>query len=614
MAIPENNLLCGTSSDSAGSKETGEKHDCQPFVPLSKFQALLKLSFEVFALLLSTSALAAIIVTLKKYDGRPPPESTYLNVNTLVAIFSTILRATVAYVVAEVIGQSKWRWMQTARPLRHLEKFHNASMGPWGSFQLLFLTWKPSVNILSAIVIILSAAIGPFSQQAATNNVCHGSKLHGYAAWVRIASSQQSSMEYYPARIATAINGLMYGASDSSAATSSLFQCRSSNCTFGDDYPAITHASIGICSSCTDVISGMKEIERGGDTYHQFAEGTKFSVSMSERFLDMSVTLESPRESSLYGGLYGDNITVSTITLRSRGNPIAANCTIYPCIRYYNANVTDGLFNESVISQAPMELHQAGDDPMAPMAPTDFFFIALMDPCFIDGRRYSKLNISSDRLSRTWKTHHSTFRAPAECVRYIDPSFYGSLYSFLHEAVAGSCGPNPFGGGPTGCDQNKWWISALFRERNATFESISGAFDGMATAITNQMRAEMGLVVPGRETKTYICLRVNWLWLLYPAALLILATIALVGAIGQSLHHRGRLPVWKSQILPLLFYNVGTQQAQGSFESVPLLQVDQMEALADKTRARFNTRTNTVGFIVVEKADSVVTAPTQQVY
>ncbi|KAF6820092.1 hypothetical protein CPLU01_12866 [Colletotrichum plurivorum] len=496
--VPENDHFRSASTDHASSRQTAKEDSSQAFEPLAKSRTLFKWVFEILALLLSASAFVAIIVILKKYDGKPPPGSAYLNINTLVAIFSTILRASVAYIVAQIIGQSKWQWMENARPLRHLERLHNATTGPWGSLKYLFLTWEPLVGIISAVVIILSAAIGPFSQQAATKNVCHGPKLSGHEASLRFALGTGTTMEDR-AKMATAINGLMYGASDSFAATSSLYSCGSSNGTFGDDYPAITHASAAICSACTNAVSSMKGFDRGKDgVYYQFAEGTNFSVSASQRRLDMTVTFESPREDH-WGVISGENITVSTVALGWTENPAAANCSIYPCVRYYNANVTNGVFEEIVISQAPTELYVAEDL----VFPTNPDFLVLIDPCFQASGRYDKSNISSDRSSRTWTTSHSSFRAPRECVGYTSSQFYRTLYTFLSETVAGSCGNDTVGQGPRGCDQNKWWISALFRERNATFESISGAFDRMATAITNQMRAEMGLVVPGRETETY---------------------------------------------------------------------------------------------------------------
>lgn len=100
-AVLESGSTRGIPSDDSSSREGTFKDAHEPFRPPNKSQTLSKWRFEILALFVSMSAFAAIIATLEKHDGKPPPESAYLNVSTLVAIFSTTLRATVAYVVAE---------------------------------------------------------------------------------------------------------------------------------------------------------------------------------------------------------------------------------------------------------------------------------------------------------------------------------------------------------------------------------------------------------------------------------------------------------------------------------------------------------------------------------
>lgn len=57
--------------------------------------------FEVLALLVSITSFAAIVILLVLYDKKPQPEFAYsLNINTFIAIFTTILRATLVFMVA----------------------------------------------------------------------------------------------------------------------------------------------------------------------------------------------------------------------------------------------------------------------------------------------------------------------------------------------------------------------------------------------------------------------------------------------------------------------------------------------------------------------------------
>jgi hypothetical protein len=62
----------------------------------------------VVGLLVSIAALIAV------YDGKPTPEwGGRINLNALLALLSTILRATLVVVVSQIISQRKWEWYVT---------------------------------------------------------------------------------------------------------------------------------------------------------------------------------------------------------------------------------------------------------------------------------------------------------------------------------------------------------------------------------------------------------------------------------------------------------------------------------------------------------------------
>ncbi|KAF6830869.1 hypothetical protein CPLU01_07058 [Colletotrichum plurivorum] len=168
------------------------------------------------------------------------------------------------------------------------------------------------------------------------------------------------------------------------------------------------------------------------------------------------------------------------------------------------------------------------------------------------------------------------------------------------------------------CD-DRWWLDALHRSGNATFESISAAIDSMITSLTNHMRirgenwegTSSGFVT-GSVMQTAICVQVDWFWLAYPAALLCITTILLAIACVQSYQSRERQPVWKSAILPLLFYDVETEQRrkyaqqQDRGDSVPLLQLK--KSWRSWPVARFETRVGDVGFAVEDEDEKEVSS------
>lgn len=114
---------------------------------------------EIFSPLLAIAALIAIAVTMSEYNKKEQPAWKYtINLNNLIAILSTLLRACMVAVVEEgkinvgsdecvnwlcmcsVISQLKWLWFRRPMPLQHLSHFDTAARGPWGSLRLLFRT------------------------------------------------------------------------------------------------------------------------------------------------------------------------------------------------------------------------------------------------------------------------------------------------------------------------------------------------------------------------------------------------------------------------------------------------------------------------------------------
>lgn len=73
-----------------------------PCRPLTKLATLRAWTFELLALVVSVASFVAIIILLKMYDGcRQPSFSFSIGVSTLIAVFTTALRASMMFTVAE---------------------------------------------------------------------------------------------------------------------------------------------------------------------------------------------------------------------------------------------------------------------------------------------------------------------------------------------------------------------------------------------------------------------------------------------------------------------------------------------------------------------------------
>jgi hypothetical protein len=108
---------------------------------------------------------------------------------------------------------------------------------------------------------------------------------------------------------------------------------------------------------------------------------------------------------------------------------------------------------------------------------------------------------------------------------------------------------------------NKWWLSGLYNNGNATFATISATMDDVATALTDSMRlasvADDGLnennTVNGTVWKADVCTEFSWRWLLFPLALIAFSVVSLVLMILSTAFSEDQIPVWKSSILPFLY-------------------------------------------------------------
>jgi hypothetical protein len=87
------------------------------------------------------------------------------------------------------------------------------------------------------------------------------------------------------------------------------------------------------------------------------------------------------------------------------------------------------------------------------------------------------------------------------------------------------------------CSAERWWLQNLYNSGLASFESISNIMDNVAMAITDSARAQPfpGVsYVSGTIWHTTICTEFNWPWLIFPAALIILAALSLASTVGSG--------------------------------------------------------------------------------
>ncbi|KAK4231687.1 hypothetical protein QBC38DRAFT_465306 [Podospora fimiseda] len=263
--------------------------------------------WEIVTVWIAIAVIIAIFVILDKFDGRSTSEWVWkINLNTLTAILATILRAALMYPVAQIISQEKWLWFASSpKRLSDLDTFEDGSRGPWGALLLfpLIVRHRP-LTIMAIFVLVLSLGIGSFVQQATRTSDCP-KEINTDDVYIPVIQNLTSASE------ATGVNER----GSPTTLESSLFDkrlrfqntvsfftpngddsvvlasCSAPECHFPEwgflekDRPGwvlteeakhnqVTHASMGLCSSCVDVSSlatpKLTTGQNGSSTAHIF--------------------------------------------------------------------------------------------------------------------------------------------------------------------------------------------------------------------------------------------------------------------------------------------------------------------------------------------------------
>lgn len=110
-------------------------------------------AWEYAGALVSIGATIFLVVVLREADQQQQRPwmigRTQLTLNTVVAIISTVIRASLLVMTAGALNQASWNWFarepqnreqRPGRPLKDLELFGEAASSSWASLKLLYQT------------------------------------------------------------------------------------------------------------------------------------------------------------------------------------------------------------------------------------------------------------------------------------------------------------------------------------------------------------------------------------------------------------------------------------------------------------------------------------------
>lgn len=569
---------------------------------------------EVCSVVLAIGLIAAIISILAHFNGQTVPDwPLTINLNTLIALLATLSRALILLVVAEIIGQTKWSWFsRQPRPMNALQRFDSASRGLLGSMSLLFTAPGSIFSLAGSLVVIVSLAMGPFAQQAIKSIDCEQYVPDANAS-IPIAHHVAGEDEFY--RLGAGIwlvtvdmqgalvNALVNpGGNDSTVAPT----CQTGNCTFSSDSTNITYSSIGLCSLSIDTTTFVSKVRANtNDTIspqfnYTLPNGLNINIDLTNaqqtQFMHVGRSSDNMTwATSAWSDEFRDlaplsiyNLTVLEFTKASCANStscphnvkptlarlgvwdyISVTSILYPCMRNYHAKVEKGTFQETVVSTVPArenwpELH------LANVSWANINYTALKTPCVIDDKEYSIQNNFSDvprspgRIFTPVAVDGVEYTAPDECLYKMWYIYGMAINRFLEQTLlAGSCYlHDDMWIGTLYCPDN-WWLEPFYYGGNATFDTLSAAVGNIATGATNKLRVigssnyEPGTheLASGAVMRTTVCTVFDWRWLLLPIILVAVTAILLVLMVIQSSRNPEQ-PVWKSSLLPFIFYGV----------------------------------------------------------
>ncbi|KAL9109886.1 MAG: hypothetical protein Q9187_008116 [Circinaria calcarea] len=517
-------------------------------------------SFEVLSWILGAAALITVVVILQKYDGKSLSSWTFpITPNSMISLFATISKAALLLPVAEGLGQLKWIWFRKPRPLADIAIFDSASRGPLGALQLV-LKGRP-LSTLGALLVITALAVDPFVQQVITYSqepVRVGSsaifRARGYHRKIDTSGAYEYLVDIVDLDMKAAFFNGLYNPKQ--AAVSLEADCLTGNCTWPSQY-----SSLAICSTCADITNRIRKEcsfdKDSNSTYCKLAlplqNGPLLPIGLF--FSDGSLlkaasilNVSSPSESLTLGNLTDTFARFASLSQSRESQdyspPKATECTLYFCVNTYEATVSVGVLNETVVSSWRNESGSGSD--------SDFY------------RDFNSQYKLWPPLQQGALSQNSSY--------YIDRGTHRSLKLFVESQFYGEISTAPFLLPSTDSVQAFMGLS-----------NYDALMSSIALSMTNNIRKQSNntVKVPGDAWRTEAFIHVAWAWLTLPIVLVIFTLVFLVTTIWQSSDRGSRL--WKTSTLPLLYH--GLEPGLGE-DFKPGERVSDMEIQAKKSKVR----------------------------
>ncbi|KAI0385228.1 hypothetical protein F5Y04DRAFT_208321 [Hypomontagnella monticulosa] len=530
---------------------------------------------EIFGIALAIISLMSIFIALQCYKGQEAKAwPLFITLNSFIAVFTVLLKAGIAVPLSEGISQLKWQWFeQNPRRLVDMHEFDEASRDAWTSLLFIFridsmreFTVTKGLARFAAFVMVLAFAADPFSQQiieyvdcpqVSTDVQVAIARTNNYVAQGGHVGAGESDIDS-PMAVAI-ITGLVDPPPN--PATLVNVDCVSGNCTFP------RFQTIGVCHTCQDIsrdvqnmtgkpgsspppIKNYTLLDADGDVQTWIGMGTVFSTSAPVRLESMSHLME---------------LKILSAPDRWAGPPAAFACQMYPCVRTYDAGITNTVRKETVLESERMGQNQLyfpdQERSLFKLASSSALHDGVSAPCERSdspGEGLVKVALANiDAAPDTIASNNDKVDSayyPASCVWTFGFSSADVIKRQLaselddaHMQMTGGVTTGPI------VAKNIWRNGTADLGSVDTF--VRNLTDVMTATIRNRGMDGSAEYAPGEVLVNSTCVGVRWAWFSYPVILVFFALVFF----GLLVLHTpaGSAPrLWKSSSLALLFSNV----------------------------------------------------------
>ncbi|KAI9690682.1 MAG: hypothetical protein M1820_009916 [Bogoriella megaspora] len=467
---------------------------------------------ELLASTLSIAVLCALVLLLHNYNGRKESDwpSRLFTLNSVTALLAALTRICFMIPVVQAISQAKWDWFSNGRwreirsgkPLQDLEAFDKASRGPLGSLRLIWRLSGWHLPTIGALLTILSLGFDTFAQQALTTGYRTGAAKKFTGNIPRAETYQDSTSS------SSSSLGISAKAAINNGFLSENVLPASASCPSGDcSWP--TSPTLAVCGACIDVTKTIKTTNlntnrQGQPVVLTVGEGSK-SILNSSAVGDSSVEM-----------LIADFNIIGSQS-QTLADPTATECALWFCLQALDVKQVSGNQTTTITS--------SWNEASVPSGSDSYTFTSI-PPSF------------NTLLDTNFTIDTKTFNASTDYVT--------SLTS--NASVSSSDSGYTFS---TDTAQAIW----------SSFSDLDAWIQRVATSMTNHVRltgfsGDQASIdhYSGTTNEDEAFFNVRWVWLSYPAGMVLLALLYLIASMVSA--SSSGTHIWKSSPLPLLLVDV----------------------------------------------------------